>query len=84
MENSKDPKHLRFVSNKAQPSVNKPPSELKINDEIITDSEAIATKLNVYFPSIAQILNEHDDEIEPFESDKLTNYVNSKIPENVS
>ena len=88
VENSKDSKfiwkQLRSVNKKAQASVNKLPSELKINDETITDSEAIATKLNVYFSSIAQILNEHNDEIEPLESDKLRNYVNSRIPENVS
>ena len=82
--NSKDSKiiwnHLRAVNTKTQASLNKLPSELKINDETITDTEVIATELNVYFCSIAQILNEHNDEVSTFESDKC---VNSKVPENI-
>ena len=54
-----------------------------ITDETITDAETIATKLNAYFCSIAQILNEHNDEVSTFESDKLSNCVNSKVPENI-
>ena len=85
--NSKDSKiiwnHLRAVNTKTQASLNKLPSELKINDETITDSEVIATELNAYFCSIAQILNEHNDEVSTFESDKLSNCVNSKVPENI-
>ena len=48
------------------------------------DSESVASKLNVYFSSIAQIINERNDEVETMEPDKLRKFVESKIPENVS
>ena len=88
MTNSKDPKfiwkHLRSTTKKSETLSNKLPSELKLNDEIISDSESVASKLNVYFSSIAQIINEHNDEVETMEPDKLRKFVESKIPENVS
>ena len=86
--NSKDPKfiwkHLRSTIKKSETLFNKLPSELKLNDEIISDSESVAFKLNVYFSPIAQIINEHNDEVETTEPDKLRKFVESKIPENVS
>ena len=53
------------------------PSEVIINDETKTDSKYIATKLNVYFSSIAEIINEHTDEVSTFKDDKLSNFVNN-------
>ena len=86
--NSKDSKfiwkHLRSTTKKSETLSNKLPSELKLNDEIISDSESVASKLNIYFSSIAQIINEHNDEVGTMEPDKLRNFVESKIPENVS
>lgn len=86
INNSKDSKaiwnHLRTVNNKKQTSFNNLPSELTINGEKITDSEDVATKLNEYFSSIAEILNDHIEEISTFENDKLINFVNYNVPEN--
>ena len=86
--NTKDPKfiwkHLRAANGKGQTSSNKLPSELRINNESFTDTETIATKLNTYFSSISQIMHDHHDDIDTIEPDKLKNYVNSKVPENVS
>ena len=88
MTNCKDPKfmwkHLRSTTKKSETLSNKLPSELKLNDEIISDSESVASKVNVYFSSIAQIINEHNEEVETMEPDKLRKFVESKIPENVS
>ena len=77
-------KHLRASTNKAQAASNKLPSELNFDGEIVTDSEVIATKLNSYFSSISKIINEHRDDTETIDADKLKSYVNSKVPENIS
>ena len=58
--------------------MNNLPRELIMNGETITDPEDIAAKLNAYFSSIADILNDHTDEVSTFEDDKLSNFINSK------
>ena len=86
VKNFKDSKtiwnHLRAVNNKNKTTLNNLPRELIMNDETITDSEDIAAKLNAYFSSIADILNDHTDQVSTFEDDKLSNFVNSKVPHN--
>ena len=86
VKNSKDSKtiwnHLRAVNNKKKTTLNNLPRELIMNGETITDSEDIAAKLNAYFSSIADILNDHTDQVSTFEDDKLSNFVNSKVPHN--
>ena len=77
-------KHLRATTYKAQTPSSKLRRELKLNDDIIADFETIATKVTAYFSSIAQIINEHNDDVETNEPDKLRTFVNSKIPENAS
>ena len=59
--------HLHTVNNKKKTTLNNLPSELIINGETITESEDIVAKLNAYFSSIADILNEHTDEVSTFE-----------------
>ena len=74
-------KHLSKAHNKTQKPSNKHPSELKLRDLTIIDSEAIATKLNDYFPLISQIMNKHNDELNEF--DKLKYYISSKVLQNI-
>ena len=40
--------------------------------------------MNSYFSSISKIINEHRDDTESIDADKLKSYVNSKVPENIS
>ena len=63
---SKDTKHiwahLRTLNGDSKASNNRLPEELIIDNECITNSAEIAQKLNTYFSSIANILNQNDNE----------------------
>ena len=63
-------------------SSNNLPDELIINDETFTGSENVATKLNDYFTSIADILNKNQKESPDPDLDRLQHFTNSKLPEN--
>ena len=60
--NSKDTKslwkHLRDVNNGGKTASSNLPEKLIIGNETITESEAVASKLNKYFASVAELLNE--------------------------
>ena len=58
------------------------PDELIMNNEHILDSNTIASKLNEYFASIAQILNKYSTGTNQLDLTKLIEYVNNKIPDN--
>ena len=60
------------------------PSELIFENESVTDSKEIATKLNNYFASVANILNNHNTETSDPDLSKLQDFVNSKVPNNIS
>ena len=82
--NSKDTKHiwahLRTINGDSKASNNRLPDELIIDDEQITESEAVAQKLNTYFTSIADILNENDIDIPNIDTDIISNFVKNKVP----
>ncbi|MEW8545919.1 MAG: endonuclease/exonuclease/phosphatase family protein, partial [Candidatus Thiodiazotropha sp.] len=73
-------KHLRNVNNKGNASHNNLPEELIINNDHITSSINIATKLNEYFSSIADIFTENDDDFPALDLEKLRNFTNNNIP----
>ena len=88
IENLKDTrtiwKHLRTV-NASSASTNKTlPDELIFDNESVSDSKTIATKLNEYFASIAKILNNANTETSGLDLSKLGNFVNYKVPHNVN
>ena len=76
-------KHLRAVNKGSVSTVNNIPDELLINNEHFSDSHTIATKLNEYFSSIAQILNSTNTETTDLDLTKLTDFVNNKVPERI-
>ena len=60
--NSKDTKslwnHLGDVNNGGKTASSNSPEKLIIGNETITESEAVVSKLNKYFASVAKLLNE--------------------------
>ena len=86
ISNSKDSKfiwrHLRSVSDNKTVSSSNLPDELIINDETFTGSENVATKLNEYFTSIADILDKNQDKSTDPDLDRLQHFTNNKLPEN--
>ena len=60
------------------------PSELIFENESVTDSKEIATKLNNYFASVAKILNNQNTDTSDPDLSKLQDFVNSKVPNNIS
>ena len=72
-------KHLRSINSPTTNSSKTLPDELIINGQKITNSENVAAKLNDYFSSITDILNENTDESPYFE--KLQRLTDNKIPE---
>ena len=81
---SKDTKHiwahLRTLNGDSKASNNRLPEELIIDNECITNSAEIAQKLNTYFSSIANVLNQNDNEAPSLNTEKISQYVNNKIP----
>ena len=77
-------KHLRTV-NASSASTNKTlPDELIFDNESVSDSKTLATKLNEYFASIAKMLNNANTETSGPVLSKLGNFVNNKVPGNVN
>ena len=66
-------------------TVNSIPDERLINNEHFSDSHTIATKLNAYFSSIAQILNSTNTETTDLDHTNLTDFVYTcnKVPERI-
>ena len=81
---SKDTKHiwahLRTLNGYSKASNNRLPEELIIDNECITNSAEIAQKLNTYFSSIAIISNQNDNEATSLNTEKISQCVNNKIP----
>ena len=79
---SKDSKHiwshLRTLNGDSMASNKRLPEEIIINNECITQSNDIAQKLNEYFTSIADILNQNDNETSTLNTEKMTQFVNEK------
>lgn len=86
IENSKDTRviwqHLRALNKGHATTSNNLPDELVVNDEHFSDSHSVATKLNEYFSSVAQILNSTNTDTSDLDHTKLTDFVNNKVPEN--
>ena len=82
--NSKDTKHvwahLRTVNEDLKASNKRLPEELIIDTDSITNSEDISQKLNKYFTSISDILNQYDSDTSTLNTEKISNYVDNKIP----
>lgn len=74
-------KHLSAVNKGSISKANNMPDELMINNEHISDSNTIASKLNEYFSSIAQILNNTSTGTTELDLTKLTDFVNNKVPD---
>ncbi|MEW8544984.1 MAG: reverse transcriptase family protein [Candidatus Thiodiazotropha sp.] len=88
IENTKDArtiwKHLRSVNNGSAAGTNKNlPDELIIDDERFTDSQAIATKFNEYFSSIAKILKNNCSDPLDLDLTKLNSFINNNVPNNI-
>ena len=60
------------------------PEKLIIGNETITESEAVASKLNKYFASVAELLNENTSSGSSldFDTNKISDFVDSKVPKN--
>ena len=71
---------MRTLNGDSKASNNRLPEELIIDNECITNSAEIAQKLNTYFSSIANILNQNDNEAPSLNTEKISQYVNNKIP----
>ena len=56
---------------------------LPIGNERITDPENVATKLNLYFASVSDILNENNSTGSSFDSIKISQFVDSKVPQHI-
>ena len=56
------------------------PEELVINNERINDASEIASKLNVYFTSIADGLAENRPNGNALNTEKIGQFVDSKVP----
>ena len=86
--NSKDTKslwkHLRDVNNGGKTASSNLPEKLIIGNESITESEAVASKLNKYFASVAELLNENTSSGSSldFDTNKISDFVDSKVPTN--
>ena len=72
--------HFRTVNNKSNTSNSNLPEELIINNERITTSLDIASKLNNYFSSISELLNGNEIHTSPLDVTELKRFINSKIP----
>lgn len=89
INNSKDTrsiwKHLRTVNSGSNSDSRILPEELVINDEHITDSLDIANKLNKYFASVAEILNDSNSNrnTSNFDSDKINCFIDKKVPNDI-
>ena len=88
LTNSKDTKslwkHLRDVNNGGKTASSNLPETLIIGNETITESEAVASKLNKYFASVAELLNENTSSGSSldFDTNKISDFVDSKVPTN--
>ena len=86
--NSKDTKsfwkHLRDVNNGGKTASSNLPEKLIIGNETITESEAVASKLNKYFASVAELLNENTSSGSSldFDTNKISDFVDSKVSTN--
>ena len=86
--NSKDTKslwkHLRDVTNGSKTAPSNLPQKLIIGNETITESEAVASKLNKYFASVAELLNKNTSSGNSldFDTNKISGFVDSKVPTN--
>ena len=81
---SKDTKHIwahwRSLNGDSKASNNRLPKELIIDNECITNSAEISQKLNTYFTSIVNILNQTDNEAPSLNTEKISQYVDNKTP----
>lgn len=85
--NSKNTKsiwqHLRKVNNKDNGSDRNLPEEIIIDNERYSNPEDVATKLNEYFSSIAQIFGcTNDEDLDP-DITELKEFVNDKVPNGI-
>ena len=89
INNSKDTrsiwKHLRNVNSGSNSDSSNLPEELVINDEHITDSVDIANKLNKYFASVAEILNDSNSNrnTSNLDFDKINCFIDKKVPKDI-
>ena len=74
-------KHLSAVNKGSTSNSSNLPDELLINNEHISDSNKVASKLNEYLSSIAQILNKNCTDKTELALTKLTDFVNNKVPD---
>ena len=71
---------MRTLNGDSKASNNRLPVELIIDNECITNSAEIAQKLDTYSSSIANILNQNDNKTPNLNSEKISQYVINKIP----
>ena len=85
--NSRDTRTIwqpfRTVNNMPNTSNSNLIEELIINNERITTSLDIASKLNNYFSSLSDLLNGNEIHTSPLDVNELMRFINSKIPDDV-
>ena len=69
---------MRSVNTGTNLPTNQLPTELVINNERIIDSTKVASKLNEFFPSVAEQFEMDNSEISLTDSNKIKTFVNSK------
>ena len=60
------------------------PKEINVDNKRIYEGDEVIEKLNLFFSTISETLvSEHSQQDLPFDFDKLTSYVNAKVPDNI-
>ena len=71
-------KHVRNISGNSNDR--QIPKEINIENERINEGDEVIEKLNLFFSKISEkLVSEHPQQDLPFDFDKLTSYVNSKV-----
>ncbi|MCG8110902.1 MAG: reverse transcriptase family protein, partial [Candidatus Thiodiazotropha taylori] len=77
-------KHMRAINKGDISSTNNLPAELVINNKCISNSEHVASELNKFFATVAEKFKASESEALPPDVDKISNYVNSRVPNSVN
>ena len=75
-------KHVRNIS--GNNNDRQIPKEINVENERICEGDEVIEKLNLFFSKISEKrVSEHPQQDLPFDFDKLTSYVNAKVPDNI-
>ena len=75
-------KHVRNIS--GNNNDRQIPKEINVENERIYEGDEVIEKLNLFFSEISKkLMSEHPQQDIPFDFDKLTSYVNAKVPDSI-